>query len=206
MKQKVILIGAGGHAKVISDIIAANGDIVAGFYDDNLSKGTILHNAPVLGRVSDIYIAEQGMQYIIAIGNNAVRKNLAERFSYLPFYTAIHPCACLGFHVQVGAGSCVMPFAVLQADSVVGEHCILNTHSVLEHDSCLGNFVHLAPGSVLCGTVHIGEGCMIGAGAVVKNNITVAENCLIGAGATVVRNIISSGTYIGVPAKRMEGE
>lgn len=203
MSKKVMLIGAGGHAKVIADIIIASGDVVLGFYDDYVPKGTEIHGARVLGTLSDLSDAERDIEYILAIGDNTLRKKFAERFPYLPFYTAIHPSAQLGTNVKIGTGSCVMPFAVIQSDSVVGEHCILNTHSVLEHDGQLESFVHLAPGSILCGTVQIGENCMIGAGAIVKNNIKIVSDCTIGAGAVVVENLLTEGAYVGVPARRM---
>lgn len=205
MKQKVILIGAGGHAKVIADIIRASGDIVVGFYDDKLPKGTVLRDVAVLGALSDINIAEPDTQYIIAVGDNTLRKKIAVRFAHLPFYTAVHPCAQLGSNVKVGFGSCVMPLAVIQADAVIGEHCIINTHSVLEHDGRLENYVHLAPGCTLCGTVHVGECSMIGAGAVVRNNINIASNCIVGAGAAVIKDILDAGTYVGVPAGKLKG-
>lgn len=204
MAKDVILVGAGGHAKVIADIIRASGDSVAGYYDDFVPKGTKIQSAEVLGTIDDISDKSGDEEYILAIGSNTLRKQIAERLGYLPFYTAIHPSACIGSGVSIGAGSCVMPFAVLNAGAKAGRHCILNTHSVLEHESCLGDFVHLAPGSMLCGNVSVGSGSMIGASASVKNNVAIAPDCVIGAGAVVVKNIMAAGVYVGVPVRRLK--
>lgn len=204
MAKSVILIGAGGHAKVIADIIRAAGDTVAGYYDDRVPKGTKIQSAEVLGAIDDISDKSRDAEYILAIGSNLIRKKMAERFAHLPFYTAIHPSACIGSGVCIGEGCCVMPLAVLSAEAKVGRHCILNTHSVLEHESCLDDFVHLAPGSVLCGNVSVGSGCMIGAGAVVKNNVAIAQDSVIGAGAVVTKDIVEAGVYAGVPVRRIK--
>ena len=97
-----------------------------------------------------------------------------------------------------------MPNAVINAGAKIGEHCIINTGAIVEHDNILENYVHISVGAKLAGTAHVGIATWIGIGASVSNNLSICENCMIGAGAVVVKDITESGTYIGVPARRMK--
>ena len=97
-----------------------------------------------------------------------------------------------------------MANACINSSARIGKHCIINTGAIIEHDNIIENFVHISPNSALGGTVRIGENTHIGIGSVVKNNITICKNCTVGAGAVVVKNIEKEGTYIGVPAKKLE--
>ncbi len=190
-----MIIGASGHGKVIADIIKKSGDEVIGFLDDDTTK-------PVLGRVCDCekYADEY---FVIAIGSNKIRKRIAEKYSDLKYYTAIHPTAVIGENVSIGEGTVVMANAVINPSAVIGKHCIINTGAVIEHDNELKDYVHVSPKAALCGTVKVGEETHIGAGAVVRNNISVCGNVVVGAGAAVVKDIEKRGTYVGVPAKEL---
>lgn len=207
MNKKVIIIGAGGHAKVIADIILKSGDEVLGFLDDNKEKGTkIFLEYGVLGKVEDcINFAKEdaGIQFIIGIGNNYVRKAIFEKYS-LNYYTAIHPSAIIASDVSIGEGTVVMPGAIINASATIGKCAIVNTLAIVEHDNVLGDFVHISPNATLCGTVKIGELTHVGAGVTVRNNISITSECTIGAGAVVVRDIEEKGTYVGVPAKKIK--
>ena len=202
MCKEVIIIGAGGHGKVIADIIEKSGDKVFGFLDDGCKNQEVM-GYPVLGGVL-AYKKYIDKEFFIAIGNNAVRKSIAEKYSDMKFYTAIHPMAVISRDVSIGEGTCIMAGVVINASTVIGKHVIINSGSVVEHDNRLADFVHLSPGAVLCGTVSVGKCTHIGAGAVVKNNVSVAENSVIGVGAAVVKSIEKPGVYMGVPAKVME--
>lgn len=197
MGKEVIIIGAGGHGKVIADIIKKNGDTVLGFLDDNTeAKDT-------LGCVCDC-VKHKDKYFIIAIGNNKIRKAIAEEYKELKYYTAIHPSAVIADDVKIGCGTAVMANSVINASAVIGKHCIINTAAVIEHDNVMGDFVHVSPNAALCGTVMTGDSCHIGAGAVIKNNVSVAADTVIGVGGAVVSDITVKGTYIGVPVKRMQ--
>ena len=194
----IVIIGAGGHAKVIADIIQKSGETLVGFLDDN-ANGTVLGHQ-ILGTLNDIKKYKDCM-FIIGIGDVFIRKTIAENYQ-LNWYTAIHASACIGGEVEIGEGSVVMARAVINSSSTIGKHCIINTSSIVEHDNNIGDYAHLAPGSTLCGTVRVGSMAHIGAGATVKNNITICSHSIIGAGAVVVKDITEPGIYVGVPAKK----
>lgn len=199
MSKEVIVIGAGGHGKVIADIIIKSGDRVIGFLDDGCTEKNIL-GYPILGKTEDC-LKYKDKEFFIAIGNNAVRKKISEKYNMLKFYTAIHPSAVIAMDVEIGEGSCVMAGVVINTSARIGKHCIINSGSVVEHDNKLANFVHLSPGAVLCGTVSVGECTHIGGGATVKNNTNISGDTVIGVGAAVVKDIDISGVYCGVPAR-----
>ncbi|MGM9594479.1 MAG: acetyltransferase [Candidatus Onthomonas sp.] len=202
MSDSVIVIGGGGHAKVVIDCIQSSGGQVAGILDDGIPAGASVLGIPVLGRVSE-YAKYASHPFIIAIGNNAIRRRIARDLP-VRWYTAVHPSAIVSRYASVGAGTVVMPRAVINPGASVGAHCILNTGAVVEHDNRISDFVHLSPSAALGGTVSVGEGTHIGLGAAIRNNIRICAGCTIGAGAVVVKDITEPGTYIGVPAGRLK--
>ena len=197
MHKKVIIIGAGGHAKVIADIIEKSGDQIVGFLDDKIEKNTIIVKGyKVIGDLNNRFplsIANKDYEFITAIGDNKKRKEISTS-SNLKFYTAIHPSAQIGLDVKIEEGTAIMANVCINSSARIGKHCIINTGAIIE------NFVHISPNATLGGTVKVGENTHIGIGSVVKNNITICKNCTVGAGAVVVKNIEKEGTYIGVPA------
>lgn len=209
MNKKVIIIGAGGHAKVIADIIDKSKDIVEGFLDDNKTKNEIIIKGKqykVIGKINDcekIQLENPEMEFVIAIGNNKVRKQIAERYENLKFYTAIHPSSQIALDVEIGEGTVIMANTSINTSAKIRKHCIINTGAVVEHDNILEDYVHVSPNATLCGTVQIGELTHIGAGTTVRNNISICHDCIIGAGSIVVKNINEPSTYIGIPARKM---
>ncbi len=203
MHKDVIIIGAGGHAKVIADIVRKSGDNLVGFLDDSKQAGSDFFDGFILGK-TDTYGEYAEKEFIIAIGNNIIRQRIAEQMQGVTFYTAIHPTAVIAEGVTVGEGSCVMANAVVNADATIGKHCIVNTAAVVEHDNVLSDYVHISPVAALAGTVTVGERTHIGIGAKVKNNTDICANVVVGAGAVVVTNITEEGTYIGVPARKVK--
>lgn len=211
MHKKVVIIGAGGHAKVIADIIQKSEDIVYGFLDDNFKKGTIIlnnENLKVIGDLNSRFtlpITQPELEFVIAIGDNNRRKEIAEtKIPNIKYYTAIHPSANIALDVSIGDGTVVMANACINASTKIGKHCIINTASVIEHDNLINNYVHISPNATLCGTVKVGECTHVGAGVTIKNNTNITDNCIIGAGAIVVNDINEKGTYVGVPAKKIK--
>lgn len=199
--NRLIIIGAGGHGKVIADNAVKNGYTDINFVDDSL-KGECL-GFPVIGPVSEIESFNDGKtDFIIAIGNNSIRKEIAEKYD-LNWATLIHPSAQIAMNVSVGKGTVVMAGAVINVCATVGNHSIINTNSVVEHDNIIGDYVHISPGVALGGTVNIGSCSHIGLGADVINNITICDGCVIGAGSVVVKDIRDSGTYVGVPMRKI---
>lgn len=197
MSEGVIILGAGGHAKVIADIILTRGEKLIGFLDDNASNDILGY--PVLGRICDINKYADNHTFVIGIGNNHVRKSISEKYS-VNWYTAIHPDAIVARNVEICDGSVVMARTVINPSTRIGRHCIINTAVVVEHDNIIDDYVHISPNATLCGTVHIGELTHIGAGATVKNNVSICGNCIIGAGAVAVKDILEKGVYVGMPA------
>lgn len=207
MTNNVVIIGAGGHAKVIADIVEKSGDNVLGFLDDNIEEGTyIIGKYKVIGNlnnVSSISMTYKNVKFIIAIGNNKTREEISNKTN-IKFYTAIHPSVQIGLDVKIGEGTVIMANAVINSNTTIGKHCIINTGAIIEHDNVVNDYVHISPNAALGGTVYVGKGTHIGIGTTVKNNINICDNCIIGAGATVVKNIEEEGTYIGIPANRIE--
>ena len=210
MQKKVIIIGAGGHAKVVADIVKSSGDQIVGFLDDNidLRDNTIFEDKIVLGttRVEDVEKYKDNY-FIIGIGSNRVRKIISEKYPELNWYTAIHPSAIIGSNVEIGEGSVVMAGTIINTGTVIGKHCIINTSSSIDHDNVLEDYVHVSPGSHLAGAVKIMKGTWICSGVTIINNITIGNNNVIGAGATVIRNIEEeNSTFIGIPAMKIGRE
>lgn len=189
------LFGASGHAKVIMDIIEAQGDSVGCLYDDTPHCNDI-HGCAVY-RANDKEIVGP---LIISIGLNKVRRLISERYK-LKYATAIHPQATVSQSTSIGEGSVVMQGAIIQSDAHIGRHCIINTGASIDHECQIGDYVHISPHSTLCGNVHVGEGSWIGAGAVVIPGINIGRWCTIGAGSVVIRDIPDGATAFGNPCK-----
>lgn len=204
MKGKLIIIGTGGHGKVVLDIAKCTGYSAIAFLDDN-PQGDTWCGFPILGKTSDAQKYPDA-SFVVAVGNAAIRKRIQENLTVqgLTIATLIHPSAVVAEDTVIGEGSVVVAGAVINPGAVLGKGVIVNTCASVDHDCQIGNYVHVAVGAHLAGTVTIGECTLIGAGAVISNNVSVVADCKIGAGAVVVKNIGGSGTYIGVPAKKNE--
>lgn len=204
MHKNVIIIGASGHGKVIADIILSSGDIVRGFLDDALDlQNKSVAGFSILGVTAD-YKKFSDCEFVIAIGDPYIREKIATALS-VKWYTAVHPSAVISsLGVEIGEGTVVMANAVVNTCAKIGRHCIINTGAIAEHDNVLEDFVHLSPNSTLAGTVKIGKSTHIGVGACVKNNVSIVSDCIIGAGAAVVKDIVESGTYVGVPVRKIK--
>lgn len=194
--DRLVIIGASGHGKVVADIAKLNGytDIV--FLDDNEDVKEC-DGYSVIGKSDN---APAGLVFV-AIGNARVRRKLIEKYSDRIQPVLIHPNAVVARSAKIGYGTVIMAGAVVNSDAIIGKGVIVNTSSSIDHDCIVRDYCHVAVGAHLCGTVDIGESTWIGAGAIVSNNITICADCKIGAGAVVVKDIDKSGTYVGVPAR-----
>lgn len=204
MNKQVIVIGAGGHGKVIADIVRSCGDTVLGFLDDSPQPPETVCDIPVLGPTEN-YVNYPEARFVIAIGKGAVRRKVAERMEGVRWYTAIHPKAVISsLGTAIGEGTVVMAGAVVNPCANIGKHCIINTCASVDHDNQIGDYTHVSVGATLAGTVTVGETVWVGAGAVVSNNVTICDGCMIGAGAVVICDIEETGTYVGVPARKIK--
>lgn len=196
------LFGASGHAKVVMDIIASQGDEVGCLYDDNPHCDE-LHGKTVF-KAADREIAGP---MIISIGSCKVRKLIASRYQRLEYARAVHPKAIISDTATIGPGTVVMPGAIINADCRIGEHCIVNTKASIDHECRIGDFVHVAPGATISGNVEVGECSWIGVGACVKQGVRIGRNCMIGAGSVVVGDIPDNVVAYGNPCRpaRMDG-
>ena len=151
---ELIIIGMGGHSKVVTDIALLNGYKVLGYLDDNEPVG--VNRELYLGRIETLPTwVKDGISFVIAIGNNLERKAIVEKYEglNLDYVKLIHPASIIGSKVEILSGTVVMPGAIINADSKIGQHVIINTSAVVDHDCRLGNFVHVAQGAVLAGGV-----------------------------------------------------
>lgn len=199
----LIIIGAGGHASVIVDIVKSikNKNInIIGFLDDNESLSNFC-GYKVLGKICDINKFSKDNQFIIAIGNNNIRKQISQKYNNINYVKLIHDSAVIGSNVTIGEGTVVMPRAVINSNSKIGSHTIINTGSIVEHDNIIGDFVHISPSATLCGGVNIGELSHIGANSTVIQYKKIEENVILGASSTVIEDIKSNCVAVGTPAK-----
>lgn len=204
MSKSVVIIGASGHGKVIADIVIKSGDSVAGFLDDaDDVQGKKIIGFPVLGKIAD-YDNYRDCEFVIAIGNPYIREKISNELP-VKWYTAIHPTAVISsLDVEIGEGTVIMANAVVNPSARIGKHCIINTGAIVEHDNILEDYVHLSPNVTLAGIVKVGKSTHIGAGSCTKQVLNIASDCIIGAGSVIVKDITESGTYVGVPARKIK--
>lgn len=193
----IYLYGAGGHAKVIAEILELNNLAIAGFFDDiNPDRKDLKY--PVTA-YSASHVSEND-HLILAIGDNKTRKRLAS-FLEVAFIKAIHPASIISKSVRIGEGTVVMPGAIINADTVIGKHCIINTSASVDHDCVISDFVHISPHAAICGGVTIGEESHIGTGAIIIPGKKIGSNTVVGAGAVVITDLPDNVVAVGNPAK-----
>jgi sugar O-acyltransferase (sialic acid O-acetyltransferase NeuD family) len=216
--KNVLIFGASGHGSVILDILENSTEYKpVGFVDSYIKKGTKKYGYEVLGNEMDLlHILETHRVYggIVAIGDNWVRRRLVgliQRMApHFVFINAVHPSAILGKDVFLGHGTAVMPGVVVNSNSSVGKHCILNTRASLGHDGIMEDFSSLAPGVSCGGNLFLGKYSAICLGSNIIENIRIGSQSVIGAGSLVLMNIPDRVVVFGRPARivrsRHEGE
>lgn len=202
--MKIVILGAGGHAGVIAELLEHKGykESEIEFLDDSVSEGSCIFGKRVAGKIESCLDYPQETKFIIGIGENRIRKALAEKY-HLPYITLVHPKAVIGKNVSLGQGTVVMAGAIVQNGSTIGMHCIVNTGATVDHDCEVEDYVHISPGCHVGGGVKIAAESWLGIGSCVKNGVEINKRCLLGAGAALVKDVLEEGTYVGVPAKKV---
>jgi acetyltransferase EpsM len=195
----MFLYGAGGHAKVVFEILAAAGVDVQGVIDDRPSAAPLM-GTPISASLADARFDPAVDALILAIGDNSTRRRLAERLA-VRFGSALHPRATISPSAHLEPGTVVMANATINADARVGAHGIVNVQASVDHDCRLENFVHLAPRAALAGGVRVGEGTLVGIGACVLPGLVLGRWACIGGGAVVVRDVPDRAVVAGNPAR-----
>ncbi len=208
MKEKpVILLGSGGHAKVLLDILLEQNIEILGIAEkDGADLPAELYGVPVIGNDSDVeqYSPDKVglVNGIGSIGSTVLRHKVYEKFKLqgYSFPQVIHPGAVVSKRAEIGDGVQVMAGAVVNIGTCIRGNSIINTNASVDHDCLIGAHVHIAPGVTLSGGVTVGDGSHIGTGASVVQGIEIGGNVIVGAGAVVVGNIASGKTVYGLPA------
>ncbi len=210
--RRVVVFGAGGHGKVVADLILAGAEVdLLGFVEDGPGhdgegERRVL-GLPVLGGGEWLRAeaARGPIAVALAVGNNAARRAVADRCLAwgAELLVAVHPRAVVAASARIGPGTVVMAGAVVNADAVVGRGVIVNTGAVVEHDVIVGDFAHLSPNATTAGAVRVGVEAHLGMGCVVLQGVSVGERAVVGAGAVVLRDVREGVTVVGVPAREI---
>ncbi len=191
MNKKVIILSAGGHARSLIPIIESMGYQIEGLVDQNVEKGTLINQYPILGKESSInqysseeFILVNGLGYL---GRENIRQQFYDQFKQkgYSFLTIISSEAFIGKHVTIAEGAQILHRAIINAHSTIGENTIINTGAIIEHDNHINQHCHIASGAILCGQVTVGEGSFVGAGAVVVHGVNIESNSFIKAASLV---------------------
>lgn len=192
------ILGANGHAKVIVDILTENEEQVTGIWDDNSAIKT-LSGLTIDGSISDFEQLKTDL-FIIAIGNNLIRKKIAQKLISTQ-ELLIHPSSAIAKSVLLGVGTVTMANSSINSGTEIGEYVIINTNASIDHDCKIADFVHISPQVGLAGNVEVGEGTHIGIGASVIQGIKIGKWATIGAGAVIIKDIPDYAVVVGNPGR-----
>ncbi|MBI4257079.1 acetyltransferase [Candidatus Uhrbacteria bacterium] len=210
-KVPCVILGGGGHARVLIDSLHFSGAaILRGILDSNQSLwGKDLMGVPILGG-DDLLpkLAKEGVTRFVVgvggVGDSRIRRELFElgmAQSLTPLTAVCHPSAVCSPWARLGAGSVVFPAAVVNAGAILGMNVIVNTGAIVEHDCIIGDHVHIATGARLSGGVRVGNGAHVGAGATVRQGIIIGDGAIVGVGSVVIADVPPHMVVVGVPAR-----
>ena len=208
--MKCVIIGAGGHGRVVLDILlCSGGHEVVGFIDSAPAlHGRRTDGLPVLGGPEALPdLQHDGVEgAVIAIGDNGVRTDFARRVEGLGFelVNAVHPSANLARTVTLGRNVVVAAGVLVCAHCQIGDSVILNTGCIIDHECKIGTAAHVCPGVRLAGHVTVDTGAHVGIGATVIQDLHIRTEAVVGAGAVVIHDVPPRTTVVGVPARPVE--
>jgi len=210
MEKPVVILGAGGHGRVLIDTLQILSAKIIGITDPDTSlHGQCIMGIPVLGN-DDMVLEYHSEQIRLINGLGLVNRSNKRQQVYelfrqrgYQFASVIHPTAIISGYAHIEEGVQVMTGAVVQASSTIAANSIINTHACIDHDCVIGKHVHIAPGVTISGGVTIGEGTLVGAGATIIQGIKIGSNCIVAAGAVVTHDVRSGTLVRGVPAREV---
>jgi len=200
--KKVIVIGAGNHAKVVIDILEEQNENIIGLLDDNVNNEYML-GYEVLGKISEFEKFKEDCFFIVSIGNNKIREKFYSILakSKCKLISAIHECNSISKYAKLGKGLIINSGVSIHPDVTIGTGTIIGMNATISHDCYVGNYVHIDPGVHLTGEVQISDCVEIGTGAVVIPRKKIGRNTIIGAGSVIISDIPEYSVAVGVPAK-----
>lgn len=207
--KSLILVGGGGHCKSVIDVAESCGHKITAIFDPSKNKSDDLYSYNCITSDEKIINYVIDNEFIISVGSiennhNRVRlhnfiSDVGGKFAVLQASSSI-----VSKYSQLGEGTVVFHNALVNANSIVGKSCIINSSAIVEHDAIIGDFTHISTGAIVNGNVTIGKNCFVGSGAIIKQGVKICDNVIIGAGTLVLSDISEAGTYIGVPAKKID--
>lgn len=210
--EKVVLIGAGGHCKVVIDIIKSCSEFeIVGITDPLKNNEDYFLDVPIIGDdecLEDIY--NSGIRYaFISLGsldNIIYRDKLFYKLRDIGFKlpTLIHKSAIVSPYAKLQEGTCVMPGVIINSGAYIGENCIINSGAIIEHNCIIGRNTHISPGACIAGDTKIGDSCHIGINSTIIQGINIGNNVTIGGGSVVIRDIENNVVAVGIPAKKIK--
>lgn len=214
MEQRIIIVGSGGHCRVVIDAIKSFGSKyhIIGIADINYSDTsdkTPIFDIPIIGNTDSIFYRSDVFKIAIAIGDNETRKRYYNEFAekYKDFHDKdilmpiVHKSAIVSNYAYIGDGTFINAGAIINAGCIIGTNAIINTGAIIDHECRIGDNSHICPGVKIGGRVKIGENCFIGIGSSIIHNINIGDNVTTGGGSVVIRDIPDNTKVVGVPAK-----
>ncbi|PGL70326.1 acetyltransferase [Bacillus sp. AFS055030] len=201
--MNVIVIGNGGHSKVIQEMLTILDYKIIAILDDKCNE-QMIENGIVYAPISYLNrLQDDRTKVVIGIGDNNSRNQISKsiNISIERYLSVIHPSAIVSPSANIGNGTVIMPKAVINANAKIGVHCIINTGAIIEHDNTINNYTHVSPNATLTGNVSLGEGVHVGASATIIPGIKVGHWSIIGAGSTVIDQIPPYKKAVGCPAR-----
>ena len=204
MSEPIVVLGAGGHAKVVIELLRENGWLVVACTDADPTPRTVL-GVPVVGddgKLDDLRREGVGAAFV-ALGNNRLREKISNRLleSGFAMPSAISRSAAVSHTARIGRGVAIMSGAAINADSIIGDFAIINTQAGVDHDGVIGRSVHIGPGCALAGCVTVGDRSFLGAGCNVIPDIVIGYDAIVGAGSLIIRDIPPQAKAYGSPAR-----
>jgi UDP-perosamine 4-acetyltransferase len=206
--SKVVLLGGGGHCKVVIDHLQLSGVKVVGILDDNpKTAGKEILGCRVIGPIEQLAELKNEAEFaVIAVTDPAIRMKFAAICRDVGFKVTgfIHPAAVISSSATIAPTAQICAGAIINPEADIKDHVVINTRAVVEHDCWVGPYCHIAPSVSLMGNVHVGALTLIGASSVVIPNLRLGSEVIVGAGAIIVKNIAGNSKYVSTPARKMD--